>query len=90
MCSSKILQSYVDLCNLPYRKCRESVRKLEVKGVIEKVKFFDWAAPIVPVIKQDGTIKIGVHTYIDYKLMVNKIAKPDVYSLFKIDYLFAA
>ena len=27
--------------------------KLEAKGVIEKVKFSDWAAPIVLITKQD-------------------------------------
>jgi len=31
---------------------------LEAKGVIEKVKFLEWAAPIVPVAKQVGTIRI--------------------------------
>jgi len=60
--------------------------KLEAKGVIEKHKFSDWAAPIVPVAKQDGTIRICSN----YKLTVNKFAKPDIYPLPKIDELSTA
>ena len=59
--------------------------QLVAKGVIEKVKFSDWAAPIVPITKQDGTMRICGN----YKLMVNKIAKSDVYPLPKIEELFA-
>ena len=53
-----------------------------------KVKFSDWAAPILIVLitKQDGTIRICG----DYKLTVNKIAKFDVYPLPKIEKLFTA
>ena len=60
--------------------------KLEAQGVIEKVKFSDWAAPIVPITKQDGNIRICGN----YKLTVNKIAKTDVHPLPKIDELFVA
>ena len=45
--------------------------RLEASGVIEKVTFSEWAAPIVPVLKQDGSIRICE----DYKLTV-KAAKP--------------
>jgi len=40
--------------------------KLEAKDVIEKVKFSDWAAPIVLVAKQDCTI-----TYIEFVGIIN-------------------
>ena len=46
----------------------------------------DWAAPIVPVLKKDGTVRICG----DYKLTVNQAAKADSYPLPKIDDLFAA
>ena len=36
---------------------------------IEKVKYSDWAASIVPVPKTDGTIRICV----DYKVTVNSV-----------------
>jgi len=54
--------------------------------VIEKVKFSDWATSIVPVAKQDSTFRICG----DYKLTVNKVSKPDIYPLSKIDELFTA
>ena len=41
---------------------------MEPQGVIEPVLSSDWAAPIVPVIKTDSTVKICG----DYKLTVNK------------------
>jgi len=68
------------------RKVETVLGNLEAKGVIIKVKFSDWAAPIVPVAKQNGTIRICG----DYKLTVNKVAKPDIYPLPKIDELFTA
>ena len=67
-------------------KVEAALDQLETRGVIEKVKFSDWAASIVPITKQDGTIRICG----DYKLTVNKIAKPDVYPLPKIEELFTA
>ena len=49
------------------------------------MKFSDWAAPIVPVLKKDGGIRICG----DYKLTVNRAAKVDTYPLPRIDDLFA-
>ena len=50
-------------------------------GVIEPVKFSDWAAPIVPVIKPDGSVRICG----DYKLTANKVAKLEAYPLPHVD-----
>lgn len=50
------------------------------------MQFADWAAPIVPVRKRDGSIRICG----DYKLTVNKAAKPDTYPLPRIEDLFAS
>ena len=68
------------------KRVEAALDKLKAQGVIDKVTFSDWAAPIVPITKQDGTIRISG----DYKLTVNKTAKIDVYPLPKIDELFAA
>ena len=54
---------------------------LQLQGIIEPVKFSDWAAPIVPVLKKDGGIRICG----DYKLTVNWAAKVDTYPLPRID-----
>ena len=68
------------------KKVEAASDKLEAQGVIEKVKFLDWEAPIVPITTQDGTIRICG----DYKLTVNKVAKTDVYPLPKMDELCAS
>ena len=57
-----------------------ALKKLEADGVIKPVKFSHWAAPIVPVVKSDGT----VHIYGDYKITLNCAAKTDTYTLPKI------
>ena len=47
------------------------------EGIVEPVTFSEWAAPVVPVMKGDGSIRICG----DYKLMVNRGAKADVYPI---------
>ena len=54
---------------------------LEKVGVIKPVQFADWAAPIVPVLKRDGSVRLCG----DYKITVNQAAKPDSYTLPQID-----
>ena len=60
--------------------------RLEREGIIEKVTYAAWAAPIVPVVKRDGTIRICG----DYKLTVNRAAKVDSYPLPRVEDLFAS
>ena len=55
-------------------------------GVITQVQFADWAAPIVPVIKNDGSVRICG----DYKVTINQATNVDSYSLPKIDDLLAS
>ena len=50
------------------------------------VQFSDWAVPIVPVTKSDGSI----HICGDYKLTSNTVAKLDTYLLPRIEDLYAA
>ena len=46
-------------------------------GKLKKVNNSDWAAPIVPVPKNDGSICI----YVDYTLTFNPVLQDDKYSL---------
>ena len=39
-------------------KVEKELARLETDGVIQPVQFSRWAAPIVPVVKQDGSIRI--------------------------------
>ena len=54
-------------------------------GVLEKVEFADWAAPIVPVLKDDGNVWICGD-----KMTINKTSKVDLYPLSRMDELFTA
>ena len=44
---------------------------------IQAVQFSEWATPIVPVIKNDGTVRVCG----DYKLTVNRTSKLDGYPI---------
>ena len=67
-------------------KVEDELSRLEKEGVIRPVEFSQWAAPIVPIVKRDGTIRICG----DYKLTVNRAAKTDAYPLPRIEDLFAS
>ena len=58
--------------------------RLQEEGVIRPVEFSEWAAPIVPVLKASGDIRICG----DYKVMINQAVKVDKYPIPKIDDLF--
>lgn len=62
-------------------RVEQELEHLQRSGVIEPVQFSDWAAPIVPVVKPNGSVRICD----DFKLTVNKVAKLDTYPLPKID-----
>jgi len=56
------------------------------EGVLEPVQFFDWATPVVLVMKRDGRVRL----YGDYKVTVNKVAKTDTYPIPRIEDVFAS
>ena len=62
------------------QKVEQELERLESQDVIIPVPFLEWATPIVPVAKNDGT----VHVCGDYKLTVNNVSKTDMYPLPKI------
>ena len=45
----------------------KELERLQLQGIIARVKFSNWAAPIVPVLKKDG----GIRIYGEYILTVN-------------------
>ena len=64
----------------------EQLEKMEAEGVISAVKFAEWAAPIVPVLK-DGGARVRICG--DYKQTVNQAARIEQYALPRIEDLFA-
>ena len=64
----------------------KDLERLESLGVIEKVNYSDWAAPIVPVPKADGSVRICG----DYKVTVNPVLQVDQHPVPKAEDLFAS
>ena len=74
---------------VPYavrEKVEKELERLEKLGVIEAIQFSEWAAPVVPVVKGDGSIRLCG----DYKLTVNRVANLECYPLPRIDDLLAS
>ena len=49
-------------------KVEKELDRLRADGIIQPTQFSDWAAPIVPVMKGDGNVRICG----DYKVTINK------------------
>ena len=69
-----------------HSKVEDELDWLEKDGIITPVEFSDWAAPIVPVVKHDGSVRICG----DCKLTINQVAETDVYPLPRIEDLFVS
>ena len=67
-------------------RVEKELERLAEEKVIEPVQFSEWAAPIVPVFKENGSVRICG----DYKVTVNRFAKTEKYPLPRIEDLFAA
>jgi len=67
-------------------KVEAELKRLEGLGIIIPVQHSEWAAPVVPVLKHDGTMRICG----DYRVTINKAAKIDAYPLPRVEDLFAA
>ena len=63
----------------------KDLERLENLGVIEKISYSDWAAPIVAVLKADGGIRICG----DYKVTINPVLQVDQYPVRRVEDLFA-
>ena len=64
-------------------KVEQALQQLMYQKVIEQVLMTDWAAPIVPVLNPDGSIKICD----DYKITINReiIYKGNAYNQIPLD-----
>ena len=58
--------------------------RLQAAGIITPAKFSQWATPIVPIVKKDGSIRVCG----DFRQTVNKHAKTEIYPLPRIEELF--
>ena len=73
---------------VPYslkKKVEEELGRLQAEGTVEPVQFAEWAAPIVPIVKEDKSIRICG----DYKVTVNQAVKLDNYPIPNAEDLFA-
>lgn len=68
------------------QRVEQELERLQRDGIIEPVKFSEWAAPVVPVVKSDG----GIRLCGDYKLTVNRVAHVESYPLPRVDDLLAS
>ncbi len=66
-------------------KVEAELKRLEELGIIEPVTTAEWAAPIVPVAKSDGSVRICG----DYRLTINQASRLDAYPLPKVEELLA-
>ncbi|KAG1927827.1 K02A2.6-like [Pimephales promelas] len=66
-------------------KVEAEIERLLKEKIIEPVKHSEWAAPVVPVLKSDNTVRLCG----DYKLTVNRVSKLEQYPIPRIDDLFA-
>ena len=74
--------------NVPYamkEKVNKELDRLVEEKIIEPVQYSMWAAPIVPVLKPDGSVRICG----DYCLTVNQAEVIDKYPIPKIEDLYA-
>ncbi|KAK3726335.1 hypothetical protein QZH41_008960, partial [Actinostola sp. cb2023] len=73
---------------VPYamkEKIERELDRLVSEGILSPVEFSEWAAPIVPVLKPNGSIRICG----DYKCTVNQVSKLDNYPIPKTEDLLA-
>ena len=73
---------------VPYRlkeKVEMELSRLQELHVIAPVQHADWATPVVPILKKDGTLRLCG----DYKVTINQALTPDNYPLPRIEDIFA-
>ena len=59
--------------------------RLERDGILSEVEYSQWATPIVPVVKRNGSVRVCG----DFKVSVNPVLLTEQYPLPRIDDIFA-
>ncbi|XP_041961667.1 uncharacterized protein K02A2.6-like [Alosa sapidissima] len=75
--------------SVPYAmraKVEEEIDRLLKEKIITPVKWAEWAAPVVPIVKPDGHIRLCG----DYKLTVNTVSSLEQYPIPRVEDLFTA
>ena len=79
---------YLKARPVPYalkKRVEDELERLEKEGIVSQVEFSEWAAPIVPVVKANGAVRICG----DYKCTVNQVSKLDNFPIPKTEDLLA-
>ena len=79
---------YCKARQVPYAlrpKVEAELTRLEKEGILNKVEHSEWATPIVPVVKRNGSVRI----YGDFKVSVNPVLIAEQYPLPRIEDMFA-
>ena len=63
------------------QKVETEIDRQVAEGILEPVKFSEWATPVVPILKKDGTVRLCG----DYKITVNRATETDTYPLPRIE-----
>lgn len=74
--------------NVPFAlldKVSAELDRLVARGIISPVSYAEWATPIVPVLKGDGTVRICG----DFKVTLNPVCEMERYPLPVVDDIFA-
>lgn len=58
-------------------KVEKELKRLEKEVIISPVKYSEWAVPVVPITKRDGTLRLCG----DYKVTVNQARNTEIYPL---------
>ncbi|XP_049267997.1 uncharacterized protein K02A2.6-like [Rhipicephalus sanguineus] len=66
-------------------RINEELMRMERVGVLRPVKTSEWAAPIVPILKRSGQIRICG----DFKVTVNPVTVPEKYPIPRVEDLFS-
>ena len=75
--------------SVPYAiksKIEDEIDRQVSAGILEPVTFSEWATPVVPVIKKDGSVRLCG----DYKVTLNQATLTDTYPLPRIDDMLAS